>query len=124
MCSQITCLARISQRIDPGSSERTECHSRGEREPQMPRGSVFAWVCVVTAALAGAAFTGWHLVHDHADRTDREARPAPVSPFHECAAEVGLDWRMRYLPTEQGEKFKINLYDHGSGVAIDRKSVV
>ncbi len=25
---------------------------------------------------------------------------------------------MRFLPSEQGEKFKINLYDHGSGVAV------
>src|SRR5436190_24048500 len=39
-------------------------------------------------------------------------------PFQECAAEVGLDWRMTYLTNESGEKFKINLYDHGSGLAV------
>src|SRR5437868_544738 len=38
--------------------------------------------------------------------------------FRECGAEVGLTWRMRFLPGEQGETFKINLYDHGSGVAV------
>ena len=25
---------------------------------------------------------------------------------------------MNFLPNEQGEKFKINLYDHGCGVAV------
>ncbi len=38
--------------------------------------------------------------------------------FREAAAEVGIHFRMAYLPSEQGEKFKINLYDHGSGVAV------
>jgi len=33
--------------------------------------------------------------------------------FRECATEVGIDWRMRFLPNEQGATFKINLYDHG-----------
>jgi hypothetical protein len=31
---------------------------------------------------------------------------------------VGLNWQMRFLSHEQGETFKINLYDHGSGVAV------
>src|SRR5437588_794108 len=39
-------------------------------------------------------------------------------PFRECATEVGLSWRMRFLSTEQGETFKINLYDHGCGLAV------
>ncbi len=43
--------------------------------------------------------------------------PVPAA-FRECATEAGLTWRMSYLPTEQGEKFKINLYDHGAGVAV------
>src|SRR5690349_1277673 len=38
--------------------------------------------------------------------------------FRECAAQVGIDFRMAFLPGEQGEKFKINLYDHGCGVAV------
>src|SRR5205085_5347811 len=39
-------------------------------------------------------------------------------PFRECATEVGITWRMNFLPNEQGETFKINLYDHGCGVAV------
>jgi hypothetical protein len=38
--------------------------------------------------------------------------------FEECAEKAGLDFRMSFLPDEQGEHFKINLYDHGCGVAI------
>src|SRR5260370_23661959 len=38
--------------------------------------------------------------------------------FRECAAEAGLDFKMAFLPGEQGENFKINLYDHGCGVAV------
>ncbi len=38
--------------------------------------------------------------------------------FRDCATEAGLDWRMHFLPNEQGETFKVNLYDHGSGVAV------
>ena len=45
------------------------------------------------------------------------AAPAGIR-FEECAASHGLDFRMRFLPNEQGEKFKINLYDHGCGVAV------
>lgn len=43
---------------------------------------------------------------------------AAATHFRECATEVGLDWQMRFLPNEQGEVFKINLYDHGTGVAV------
>jgi hypothetical protein len=38
--------------------------------------------------------------------------------FREVASECGLDFRMTFLPNEQGEKFKINLYDHGCGVVV------
>jgi enediyne biosynthesis protein E4 len=38
--------------------------------------------------------------------------------FQERAREAGLDFRMSFLPTEQGEKFKVNLYDHGCGLAV------
>jgi hypothetical protein len=51
----------------------------------------------------------------------RRGGPAPdprTLLFRECAAEVGLTWRMCFLPNEQGETFKINLYDHGCGVAV------
>jgi hypothetical protein len=38
--------------------------------------------------------------------------------FQDRAMEAGLTFRMQFLAKEQGEKFKINLYDHGSGVAV------
>jgi enediyne biosynthesis protein E4 len=38
--------------------------------------------------------------------------------FQECAVSSGLGFRMHFLPSEQGEKFKINLYDHGCGLAV------
>jgi hypothetical protein len=48
---------------------------------------------------------------------------APVSPgggprFEEVAGKSGLRFRMTFLRGEQGEHFKINLYDHGCGVAV------
>src|SRR5262245_64353789 len=49
-------------------------------------------------------------------------RPRPVEPpvagFRESATEVGITFRMNFLPNEQGETFKINLYDHGCGLAV------
>jgi hypothetical protein len=91
----------------------------------------------LTAALAGAAVLGvaaWLAVRDRGDRPpvvvlpwgdDTEA-PPPRHPvprglatlFEECATDVGITWQMRSLPGEQGETFKINLYDHGCGVAV------
>lgn len=39
--------------------------------------------------------------------------------FVESAQQSGISFRMANLPDEQGERrFRINLYDHGSGVAI------
>jgi hypothetical protein len=38
--------------------------------------------------------------------------------FVDVATESGLDFRMNFLPAEQGEKFKVNLYDHGCGLAV------
>jgi len=50
------------------------------------------------------------------------APPNPPSPrepgFAEGAAAAGITFRMSFLPKEQGENFKINLYDHGCGVAV------
>jgi hypothetical protein len=38
--------------------------------------------------------------------------------FQERAHEAGITFRMNFLPREQGERFRINLYDHGSGLAV------
>jgi enediyne biosynthesis protein E4 len=48
--------------------------------------------------------------------------PAPGSDhtpgFRNVLAESGITFTMSFLPTEQGDTFKVNLYDHGSGVAV------
>ena len=58
---------------------------------------------------------------------DDQSSPAPALPtspvkaaegFVEISRAAGLRFKMQFLPGEQGEKFKINLYDHGSGVAV------
>jgi hypothetical protein len=38
--------------------------------------------------------------------------------FIDRAAENGIDFKMAFLPAEQGEHFKVNLYDHGTGVVV------
>jgi hypothetical protein len=52
----------------------------------------------------------------------RRHQGPPLDPrtllFRESAAEAGLAWQMRSLPGEQGETFKVNLYDHGCGLAV------
>ncbi len=44
---------------------------------------------------------------------------SPKGGFVEVAERAGLRFTMNFLPGEQGAHFKINLYDHGCGVAID-----
>lgn len=57
---------------------------------------------------------------EHAPREPAPAAAPAVSEirFIETAEAAGLRFRMAFLPGEQGEQFKINLYDHGSGVAV------
>jgi hypothetical protein len=55
---------------------------------------------------------------DHTDEKREEQAKEPSGGFKECAADVGINFKMAFLPGEQGEKFKINLYDHGCGVAV------
>src|SRR4051794_8416185 len=54
------------------------------------------------------------------DEPDKD-RPEPRVDrpgFRDAAEEAGINFRMRFLPSEQGEQFKTNLYDHGCGVAV------
>src|SRR5262245_34301941 len=73
------------------------------------RWTLGAVACGVVAAVAAGAWFAF-------------LRPAPGDPrslpFWECATEAGLTWQMHFLPNEQGETFKINLYDHGCGLAV------
>lgn len=50
-------------------------------------------------------------------RATRDLAPASKG-FRDVAPEAGLDFKMTYLPSEQGENFKINLYDHGCGLVV------
>src|ERR1700730_12775847 len=62
---------------------------------------------VVVALIAG------HLL---LNRNTRGA--AHGSGFQERAQAAGIAFRMNFLPREQGERFRINLYDHGAGLAV------
>ncbi len=63
-------------------------------------------------------------LHDRGKEGEELPRPKsePIDPrkllFEDRAAEAGLRFRMNSLPDEQRENFKINLYDHGCGVAV------
>jgi hypothetical protein len=74
-------------------------------------GSRILVLASVAVALAAAGFAGWYWwvgsMPDHSP-----------GPFVECSEEAGITWQMSFLPFEQGETFKINLYDHGCGVAV------
>jgi hypothetical protein len=52
-------------------------------------------------------------VHESASST-----PSQAPGFREAALDAGINFRMNFLPNEQGETFKVNLYDHGCGVAV------
>ena len=43
---------------------------------------------------------------------------ARAAGFRDTVPKNGIDFRMSFLPSEQGETFKINLYDHGCGLAV------
>jgi hypothetical protein len=49
---------------------------------------------------------------------DRRPGPARGAGFREAAAASGIAFHMAFLPNEQGEHFRVNLYDHGCGVAV------
>ncbi|MHB1426387.1 MAG: CRTAC1 family protein [Gemmataceae bacterium] len=70
------------------------------------------FLVILAFGIGGVA--GWILLRPQLPTGTRRG----ATRFRECAAEVGLDWRMHFLNDEQGTTFKINLYDHGSGVAI------
>src|SRR5256885_13666012 len=48
---------------------------------------------------------------------EKTRAPGGGSGFQDRAREAGIAFRMHDLPKEQGERFRINLYDHGSGLA-------
>src|SRR5262245_3678487 len=78
------------------------------------RGRSLALMGVAVVLIAAAAVGGIYAIKRWLD-----APPDPSKlQFRECASEVGINWKMQFLTNEQGETFKINLYDHGCGLAI------
>src|SRR5207302_10377114 len=77
-------------------------------------------IAVVGVLLAiGAMLAYWPKRESHQpDASGEQPADGRLAGFRECAAEAGIHFRMAFLPGEQGEKFKINLYDHGCGVAV------
>src|SRR5262245_61466889 len=70
------------------------------------------------AGVAAVAAAGWFAFYRPGASPSDGARDPRSLLFRECATEAGITWQMRFLPDEQGETFKINLYDHGSGLAV------
>ncbi|HEV3022187.1 MAG TPA: VCBS repeat-containing protein, partial [Pirellulales bacterium] len=95
----------------------------------------FAAPCLLLALIAALAGTVWlaafspksnppplggqnptsDAAHPESEIPNPKSRPPG---FYDAATESGIDFRMSFLPNEQGENFKINLYDHGCGVAV------
>jgi hypothetical protein len=72
---------------------------------------------LVGAVLVLCTFVLFHILRPP-ERPPEIASADNRPGFRETAREAGITFRMAFLPDEQGEKFKINLYDHGCGVAI------
>ncbi len=76
----------------------------------------------VATCLLGTAAAFWWFGNGAAPVDPPTTAPTVASPtgklFRDVAAEAGLDFKMKFLPDEQGATFKINLYDHGCGVAV------
>ncbi|MFO0932978.1 MAG: CRTAC1 family protein [Planctomycetota bacterium] len=76
-----------------------------------PRGVGLATLLATVASLASAC-------GEPSRPAARATAAAGAIRFEEVAESAGLRFRMAFLPGEQGERFKINLYDHGCGVAV------
>src|SRR5207249_3851508 len=76
------------------------------------------WALVCLAALGGSLFFFVSARWLGTTAGLRQASGESSAGFHERARQAGIDFRMNFLPGEQGEKFKTNLYDHGCGLAV------
>ena len=87
----------------------------------LSRRGVAGLAAVAAVTLLGvAAFSPlrrWLGVATPATPSDGQADHSKAG-FQERALQSGLNFHMSFLPYEQGEKFKVNLYDHGCGVAV------
>jgi hypothetical protein len=67
---------------------------------------------------AAAAILILAAVWSHIGKEQEESDSVANGGFRDRAEESGLVFRMHFLPNEQGEHFKGNLYDHGCGLAV------
>ena len=85
------------------------------------RKAILAAAGVAVLALVGSIFLLSRGGGGPAGPEDEEAETperANLAAFRDRTREAGITFRMSFLPQEQGEQFKINLYDHGCGVAV------
>ena len=83
--------------------------------------AMFATIALLALAVGGITLWVGERENQPSEPQDDEEAPVPVFDgpgFHERGRQSGLAFHMDFLPDEQGEKFKINLYDHGCGVAV------
>ncbi|HZV05039.1 MAG TPA: CRTAC1 family protein [Gemmataceae bacterium] len=76
--------------------------------------AIFTLIAVVGSGIAlwvGRSETSRSNDEAHIQETDDPG-------FREQARQAGIAFHMDFLPAEQGANFKINLYDHGCGVAV------
>ena len=85
----------------------------------LPKPPVWVLACLAIVTISGAFFllSGERYGQHGEERMGAEAGEHGGG-FHDVALESGLTFKMAFLPNEQGERFKINLYDHGCGVAV------
>jgi hypothetical protein len=81
-------------------------------------GRTIALAAVLIIALGAVGALVISTRHPPADTRRTPPSEQGAAGFREMAREAGISFRMHFLPGEQGEKFKINLYDHGCGVAV------
>ncbi len=98
--------------------ERAPPQGGGGSRPRTAGASLLALALAVPALVAGCG-------GDDASPPGPPAAPAKAPPaaapgprFEECAEKAGLRFRTTFLRFEQGERFHINLYDHGCGLAV------
>lgn len=73
---------------------------------------------LVIALVAVAAACGYLMLRGQTETSAPQTQPEQLPGFRDVAAESGLDFQMSFLTDEQGRSFKINLYDHGCGLAV------
>jgi hypothetical protein len=81
-------------------------------DPSPPEpGRSTAPLVLIAAVVVAALFVGYVVISPHVKSQSQG--------FHERAQQAGISFVMHNLPNEQGEqRFRINLYDHGAGLAV------